>query len=266
MDMDIQISTSNLCVGYHGRAVLKSLSVTLRKGDFWGIVGPNGAGKTTLVKTLAGIIQAVAGEVYRASGLTFGYVPQRSNLDDIFPLTAFDVVLMGRFPGAGIGRRLSRADHDLARDYMRKVAVDNVAHLPYRILSGGQKQRVLIARALAFEPDVLILDEPTSGMDLAGEAEVMQLVLDLHRESKRTILMITHHLNLIANNAQKLIIAHGGGDSHLETGTVQDLMTEETLKKIYQQNIRVHTLHGRVYISVHNQQETDMGNERQATP
>ena len=256
MDTDIQIATSNLCVGYHGRAVLKGLSATFRKGDFWGMVGPNGAGKTTLVKTLTGILQAIQGEIYRAPGLIFGYVPQSSNLDDIFPLTAFDVALMGRFPCAGIGRRLSRADHSLTMDYMRKVAVDHIAHLPYRILSGGQKQRVLVARALAIEPDVLILDEPTSGMDLAGEADIMQLILDLHRESRLTILMITHNLNLIANNAQQLIIAHGDGDSHLETGTVQDLMREETLKRIYRQDIRVHSMHGRVYISIHSPQAT----------
>lgn len=248
--MDIQISTSNLAAGYHRRPVVGGLSVSIRKGDFWGVVGPNGVGKTTLVKTLAGIIAPVAGEVHRAPGLTIGYVPQSSNLDDIFPLTAFDVVLMGRFPGMGVGRRPGRADREVVKRYMDKAAVADLANQPYRVLSGGQKQRVLIARALAFEPDILILDEPTSGLDISGEADMMQLILDLHRDLQRTILMITHDLDLIANYAQKLIIAHGSS-GQVETGTVEDLMTEQNLQKIYQQNIRVHSWSVRVYISVH---------------
>ncbi len=192
----------------------------------------------------------LSGDVYREPGLTFGYVPQEGNLDSIFPLSVFEVVLMGRFPRAGIGGKLSKVDRDLTMQYMHQVGIDGLAKQQFRLLSGGQKQRALIARALTFEPDVLVFDEPANGMDLAGEAEMIQLILDLHRESQRTILMITHDLNVIANYAQKLIILHSGADGHYETGSVRALMTEEKVKQIYRQDIRIHSLNNRVCIFV----------------
>jgi ABC-type Mn2+/Zn2+ transport system ATPase subunit len=128
------------------------------------------------------------------------------------------------------------------------VAVEDLAGQPYRILSGGQKQRVLIARALAFEPDVLVFDEPTTGMDLSGELEMMQLILGLHEQLKRTVLMITHDLNLIANYAERLIVVHGG---QVKTGAVTDLMSDANLTAMYRQDVHVHTIHGRTHIFAH---------------
>jgi ABC-type Mn2+/Zn2+ transport system ATPase subunit len=244
----MQIRAQSLAIGYHRRAILSDISLRIETGSFWGIVGPNGSGKTTLVKTLAGILPPVNGTLEQTAGLTFGYVPQRNNLDDIFPLTVFDVVIMGRFPKIGVGRRIAAADRDLAHHYMRQVAVEDLAGQPYRILSGGQKQRVLIARALAFEPDVLVFDEPTTGMDLSGELEMMQLILGLHEQLKRTVLMITHDLNLIANYAERLIVVHGG---QVKTGAVTDLMSDANLTAMYRQDVHVHTIHGRTHIFAH---------------
>jgi ABC-type Mn2+/Zn2+ transport system ATPase subunit len=249
--VSVQISLKDLVIGYQGRPVLeKEIALSISKGEFWGIVGPNGAGKTTLVKTILGIIPPVKGFLKKSSGLTFGYVPQRGTLDDIFPLTVLDVVLMGRYSKIGPFRRVRKSDLELALQYLDRVGISHLAHRPFRSLSGGQKQRTLIARGLAAEPDILVLDEPTDGMDLAGESGIMNLILDLHKESALTILMITHILNLVANFAEKLILIHGEQDL-FETGSTTTLLENHKLKQIYKLDVDVHTLHGQKFIFVH---------------
>src|SRR5215470_14463488 len=164
--MPALLEIRDLAIGYVGRPLLSGINLSITPGDWWGVVGPNGAGKTTLMKTLLGIIPALGGTIERSPGLTFGYVPQRGVIDDIFPLSALDVVVMGRYPRIGPCRRVTRADRELARHYMERVGIVHLAGKPFRSLSGGQKQRTLIARGLVREPDVLVLDEPTDGMDL----------------------------------------------------------------------------------------------------
>lgn len=246
--MSQQVSATSLAVGYRGQVVLEDFSVSIGRGDFWGIVGPNGSGKTTLIKTLAGVIPPLRGEVYRAPALSFGYVPQESNLDNIFPLTVFEVVVMGRYPRVGIGRRARKSDRDLAMHYMDQVGIADLAKCQFRQLSGGQKQRTLIVRALTFEADVLVFDEPARGMDLAGEAELMQLILELRRKFNRTVLMVTHDLNVIANYAEKLIILHGDEDGHFETGSVEELLTEAKISQIYRGDVRITSLNDRICV------------------
>ncbi|MFQ5950211.1 MAG: metal ABC transporter ATP-binding protein, partial [Nitrospiria bacterium] len=246
-----QIKLEDLVIGHRGRAVLpKKISLSVRKGEFWGIVGPNGAGKTTLIKTILGIIPPVKGRVDRVDGLTFGYVPQRGTLDDIFPLTVLDVVLMGRYAQIGPMRWVTRSDRESARHYLDRVGIVHLADRPFRTLSGGQKQRTLLARGLAAEPDILILDEPTDGMDLAGESGMMGLILDLQQESGLTILMITHILNLVANFAERLILIHRE-ENRFETGMTAELLDSQRLKEIYRLDVDVHTLHDQKFIFVH---------------
>lgn len=150
---------------------------------------------------------------------------------------------MGRYPKAGLFHRVSKADHELALSSLDKVGIAHLATKPFRALSGGQKQRTLMARALAMEPDVLILDEPTDGMDIAGQHTLMELIFDLHRESGRTVLMSTHTLTLIANYAEKLMIIHAD-DQVFEAGETSDLLTAERLKRLYRVEVAVHSLGG----------------------
>ena len=260
--MSVQVSLKDLTIGYLGRPVLeKEIALTIRKGEFWGIVGPNGAGKTTLIKTILGIIPPVKGSVEKSNGLTFGYVPQRGSLDDIFPLTVLDVVLMGRYSKIGPLRRVRKSDLELALHYLDRVGISQLAHRPFRSLSGGQKQRTLIARGLSAEPDILILDEPTDGMDLAGESGIMGLIVDLHKESELTILMITHILNLVANFAEKLILIHGE-QGLFETGSTMTLLENHRLKQIYKLDVDVHTLHGQKFIFVHSHDRGQAKNDQ----
>jgi ABC-type Mn2+/Zn2+ transport system ATPase subunit len=203
--MPAQIKLVDLSIGYGRQSLLDGISLSIQKGEFWGIVGPNGAGKSTLVKTILGILKPLRGRIEKAEPLIFGYVPQRSALDDIFPVTALDVVLMGRYPARGI-RRIRAEDRRLAYDYLEKVGVSSIAGKLFRSLSGGQKQRVLIARALVLEPHVLVLDEPMEGMDIAGEASIMELILKLRKDLDCTLLMVTHSLHLMATYGEKLIL------------------------------------------------------------
>lgn len=245
-----QMRLEHLVIGYRGGPVLsKEISLAIRKGEFWGIVGPNGAGKTTLIKTILGIIPPIQGTVAKTDGLTYGYVPQRGALDDIFPLTALDVVLMGRCPKIGLFRWVKRSDQELAEHYLGRAGIAHLALRPFRSLSGGQKQRTLIARGLATEPDILILDEPTDGMDLAGESGIMTLIRNLHQESGLTILMITHILHLVANFAERLILIHGE-EGLFETGMTTELLNSQRLREIYKLEVDVHTRDGQRFIVV----------------
>lgn len=179
--------------------------------------------------------------------MTFGYVPQRGVIDDIYPLTAFDVVLMGRYPQAGLLRRVTPASRQLVCRYMEQVGIAHLARKPFRSLSGGEKQRTLIARGLAAEADMLVLDEPTDGMDLAGETGIMGLLLEVHRRSGRAILMITHDLNVVANCARQLMIIHGHQDLFI-AGQTAELLNGRTLRELYRLPVRVHAFSGRTFI------------------
>ena len=238
------LAVHELAIGYGGSTLLSGINLSIDQGDWWGIVGPNGAGKTTLVKTLLGIIPALAGRIE----------PQRGVIDDIFPLPALDVVVMGRYPRIGPCRRVTRADRELALRYMERVGIAHLARKPFRSLSGGQKQRTLIARGLAPEPDVLVLDEPTDGMDIAGEAGIMELISDLHRGSALTILMISHSLNLVANHAKQLMLIHGD-EGVFRTGMTDELLNGETLKDVYRLSVDVHSFGGRKFLFAHGSSE-----------
>jgi ABC-type Mn2+/Zn2+ transport system ATPase subunit len=248
--MPVLLEVRDLAIGHAGRPLLSGINLSIARGDWWGIVGPNGAGKTTLVKTLLGIIPAHAGRIERSPRLTFGYVPQRGVIDDIFPLSALDVVVMGRYARIGPGRRVARADRALALAYMERVGIADLANKPFRSLSGGQKQRTLIARGLVPEPDVLVLDEPTDGMDLAGETGIMELIADLRRASGRTLLMISHSLSLVANYAKQLMLIHGH-EGVFRTGTTDELLTGKTLEELYHVGVDVHTVDGRRFLFAH---------------
>jgi len=256
--MSVLLDVRDLAIGYAGRPLLSGINLSIAQGDWWGVVGPNGAGKTTLMKTLLGIIPAHAGTIERSPGLTFGYVPQRGVIDDIFPLSALDVVVMGRYPRIGPGRRVARADRELALSYMDRVGIANLARKPFRALSGGQKQRTLIARGLVPEPDVLVLDEPTDGMDLAGETGIMELISDLRRGSGRTLLMISHSLNLVANYARQLMLIHGH-EGVFKTGTTDELLNGKTLEELYHVGVDVHTVDGRRFLFAHGSTEPGRG-------
>jgi ABC-type Mn2+/Zn2+ transport system ATPase subunit len=229
--MDRLIVFEKVDLGYGHRRVLTGIDFDVVAGDFLGIVGPNGAGKTTLLKAILGLLKPMAGTITRTGeDLRIGYVPQRESVDTLFPLTVLDIVLMGRYTRIGPFARPGRQDTERAMKALEHVGIAELAHRPYPNLSGGQKQRTLIARALAGEPNLLILDEPTNGMDLVSEKAIMELVRLLHDEDRITVLMVSHLLNTVVNYARRIAIL---GDGVLREGQVEEMVTSPGLTELY---------------------------------
>jgi ABC-type Mn2+/Zn2+ transport system ATPase subunit len=234
-------------VGYGPRPLLAGVSLAVSRGDFLAIVGPNGGGKTTLLRTLLGVLPALGGSRLQPGPLAVGYVPQRDQVDAIWPLTAEEVALMGRARLVPPGHRPGPGDRAAVLEALARVGVGELVRRPYRDLSGGQRQRTLIARALAAEPQLLALDEPTSGMDPAGELDVMDLLRGLNRERGLAVAMVSHRLEAVANYATQLVfVDHARG--LLRVGTVAGMLTGEALSALYGRAVEVRREDGRVVV------------------
>jgi ABC-type Mn2+/Zn2+ transport system ATPase subunit len=229
----------DVTLGYGGVPVLRHLSFHICSGEFLGIVGPNGAGKTTVLRAILGLLRPMAGRIQITRRGVVGYVPQREHIDPIMPVTAMEVVLMGRTAQLGPLARPRRADQEVARRALAQVGVEDLAERLFRDLSGGQQQRVLLARALAADPDLLVLDEPTSGMDLASEHAIVELLLRLNRAHGLTILLVTHLLTIVLNAASTILLMEGG---RILYGEAADILRDETLSALYGLPVRVVTV------------------------
>jgi ABC-type Mn2+/Zn2+ transport system ATPase subunit len=231
------ITLESLAIGYDGQAVLSGISLTIARDSFTAILGANGTGKSTLLKTLLGLQSPISGNIkMNAPGGTpvFGYVPQAIQFDPLYPLTGFDVALMGTFGRVGPMRFPSRAEKDFVHDCLRATAADEFAKKKFSQLSGGQKQRVLIARALAAKPDILVLDEPTAGVDVKATHALLEFISQIHAERNLTVLLVTHDLPLVKKHAQQIIWLHNGAVLH---GTVAELFTPERMAEIYEMEV-----------------------------
>jgi ABC-type Mn2+/Zn2+ transport system ATPase subunit len=243
--MEPLITFNNATLGYGSKVVLSGISFTIHPGEYLGIVGPNGAGKTTIIRTILGSIPPIAGEVkvHSASGgeLRIGYVPQRDTIDYVLPYTVREVVMMGRYRQIGLLRRPGAEDREVVKKSLAHAAVDGLADRPFRDLSGGQKQRVLIARALATQPEMLILDEPTNGMDLPSRISVLDLINELHQERNLTAIMISHLLDDVANHVKRIALVE---PNFFQIGHVDEVLTAKNLSTLYQVPVEVHQMHG----------------------
>ncbi|MHC4391074.1 MAG: metal ABC transporter ATP-binding protein [Planctomycetota bacterium] len=239
------IELKNAHLGYGRKAVLRDVELAIPKGSLVGILGPNGAGKTTLLRTVLGRLRPLRGTRVLAPGVRVGYVPQHKALDPIFPFTVWDVVLMGRYATLGAMGRVGATDRRLALAALSRVGISDLSERPYRELSGGQQQRAIVARALAVDPDVLVLDEPTASLDVHAEAEVFGLVRDLHREGK-AIVMVSHDLAAVAELATDVAIVEAG---RVAMGTAEALLTDSTLSQLYGRPIHVEVRSGHRHIT-----------------
>ncbi len=235
------VTFDHATLGYGRHVVLQDLSFTITEGDFLGLVGPNGSGKTTVLRALLGTHPPLSGTVARDADLRFGYVPQRDMVDYDYPLTALDVVLMGRYDRIGLGRRPTAKDRGKARDALEQVGIPELSGKHLKNLSGGQRQRTLIARALVGEPNVLVLDEPTNGMDLVSTTQILGLVRDLHERSGITVLMVSHALNEVANYVDRIALVVANG---FRIGSTAEIMTEPVLSGMYGIPVEVSAFNG----------------------
>lgn len=249
--MSRAIEIENLSVFLKGKEVLRKINLGLEEGLFLGIVGPNGGGKTTLVRTILGLLKPTSGSVKifgKSPGEClsldgfFGYLPQHLNIDPNFPATALDIVLMGRYRKAGFLRWPGRKDRDKALQCLSIMGVENIRDSQYSQLSGGQQQRVSIARALAAEPKILALDEPSTGIDVVGQEDFYHLLKGLQKKMNLTIIMVSHDIGTVTAYVDAISCLNIGLYYH---GNPLGALDEEILKSVYGKAVDI-LVHGDV--------------------
>jgi len=223
-----------LAIGYDSRADQSGISLSIERGSFTAILGANGSGKSTLLKTLLGLQPPVAGKIEIAAPAVFGYVPQAIEFDPLFLLTGFEVALMGVYGRIHAGHFVPQNERAFVRECLRATGAEAFARKKFSELSGGQKQRVLIARALATKPDLLVLDEPTAGVDVAATHSLLEFISQIHVEKKLTILLVTHDLPLVRKHAQQVIWLHQG---NILRGTAMELLSRERMAEIFEMEV-----------------------------
>jgi ABC-type Mn2+/Zn2+ transport system ATPase subunit len=235
---DALITIDNLSIGYNGQPVLSGISLSIARDSFTVILGANGSGKSTLLKTLLGLLSPLAGsiDVGASTGaqLVFGYVPQAGQFDPIYLLTGFDVALMGTYGRVRPGRFVPSAERVFTRECLRAAGADEFARRRFAELSGGQKQRVLIARALATRPDVLVLDEPTAGVDAEATHAVLEFISRTRMERQIAVLLVTHDFAAIRHHARQILWLHQG---KVLQGAPDELLTSQRMAEIFEMGI-----------------------------
>ena len=229
------VEINRLSCGYEKQRVLQGVNLQIMRGDFVGLLGPSGSGKTTLLRALLGAVDVYEGEVLvdglRASERRprIGYVPQLETIDWNFPVTVREVVMMGRTMENRFFPWFRKEEKELADRMMRQLGILHLAGRHIRELSGGQQQRAFLARALVSSPSLLLLDEPTSGVDVKTRDDVMHLLHDLNHEGV-TIVITTHEINAVAVHLPRLVCLSG---RVLAEGTPYEVITTEVLRQTY---------------------------------
>ena len=229
------VQLQDVSCGYGSQEVLSQVSLDIMQGDFVGLLGPSGSGKTTMLRAVLGAVDIYRGQVLVEGTSTsrrrprVGYVPQLETIDWNFPVTVREVVMMGRTMDNRFFPWYRRQDRMLAGEMMERLGISDLARRHIRELSGGQQQRVFLARALVSSPRILLLDEPTSGVDIKTRDDVMHLLHELNHEGI-TIIMTTHEINAVAVHLPWIICLNG---RVLAEGPPSRVITPETLKLTY---------------------------------
>lgn len=225
----------DLTVAYHKKPVLWGIDLAVEAGSLVGIIGPNGAGKSTLIKACMGLLPLssgwveIFGQPLKKSRNRVGYIPQRESIDWDFPVTAFDVVLMGRYGHIGLFRWPSKKDRDLANECLASVGMSSFANRQISHLSGGQQQRVFLARALAQRSDVYFMDEPFSGVDARTEESIITLLREL-RDDGKTVFVVHHDLSTADEYFDQLMLVN---QRLVAFGETKKVFTPGLIQKTY---------------------------------
>jgi iron complex transport system ATP-binding protein len=234
------IEVHSISFRYHEDWVLQEVSFRVEKGEFVGVIGPNGSGKTTLLKILYRLLAPQQGEILfelvpmkkmdRADiAKRIAVVAQETHL--LFPFTVLETVLMGRSPYLGDSMFESEKDLEIAERAMEWTKILPFSERPMDELSGGERKRVFIARALAQETEVILLDEPTANLDIHHQIDFLDLILTLNRERGLTIVMASHDMNMASEFCDRLILLQGG--RVYQTGTPEEVITRENIESVY---------------------------------
>lgn len=237
------IETNNLTVKLSGREVLDNITLSLKEGVFLGVVGPNGGGKTTLLRVILGLIRPHSGEIrifgkspetVLKKGSVFGYLPQSFKVPPDFPIRVIDVVMMGRYGRVGMLRWPGDEDRQKALEYLSVMGIEEFKNVPFGELSGGQQQRASVARALAGEPRILILDEPNTGIDVIGQGDFYHLLKGLQKRLNITIIMASHDIGTIPAYIDEIACLNHSLHYH---GNPLGALNEEVLTELYGKNV-----------------------------
>lgn len=237
------IEIYDLSVILNGKEVLHNINLKINEGVFIGIVGPNGGGKTTLLKTIIGLIKPQKGDILifgkepidQSKRGIFGYLPQHQNIDTNFPITTLEVVMMG-LPRRGLFRRYSKDDYNRAKEMITLMGMDGFENHPFGSLSGGQQQRVSIARALAHNPKILVLDEPSTGIDVVGQEDFYHLLRGLQKRFNLTIIMVSHDIGTITTYVDEIACMNRTLHYH---GNPLGAFDKDVLKGLYGKSIEI---------------------------
>ncbi|MCB1107091.1 MAG: metal ABC transporter ATP-binding protein [Chlamydiia bacterium] len=233
--MEETIDVHQLTVSYEKTSALWDINVSIPRGSLVGIIGPNGAGKSTFLKALLGIVSPVSGRVlffgesFKKAKHRIAYVPQKGSIDWDFPITVFDVVLMGRFGKCRGLKWYTKADKEGARKVLKRLEMETLKDRQINSLSGGQQQRLFLARALLQEGDILLLDEPFAAVDKATEEIIIKLLKHL-RDQGKTILVVHHDLNTAPDYFDQALLLN---TSLVAYGDVKETLTPDNLSRTY---------------------------------
>ena len=228
------ISADHLCVGYGKHPVVEGVMLDMHPGELLVLIGTNGSGKSTLLKTLAGLIHPVHGDLHvlgqhaRQLPTRVAYLPQHPVSSHTLPLQVRDVVTMGRFAHLGLFKRTSSSDRDIVSSAMQRTGIDAQANKPIRDLSGGQQQRTHLAQVLAREAEILLLDEPTAGLDINGRKLVTELIA-AERARGVTVVMATHELADAEQATSVMLLAQ----RVVSMGPPQEALRDEYLRECF---------------------------------
>jgi len=249
----VRLKVDKIEFAYNSTPVLENISLELDRSEILGIVGPNGTGKSTLIRCIDRILKPQQGTILLdENDITtmnrmeiarkMGYVPQSTAR--VFPASVIDTVLMGRRPH--LGWKSSERDLDKVLEILELLGIVEFAMRDFNEISGGQQQKVLIARALAQEADVLLLDEPTSNLDIRHQLEVMEIMTDIVRKSEISAVMAIHDLNLASRYTDRILMMNGG--KIFAAGDPGSVLTVENIKRVYGVEVLVKSDEERPYI------------------
>lgn len=234
------LKIQDLTCGYGAQPVLREVTFDLCTGDFVGVIGPNGCGKSTLIRALTGILKPAAGQV-RLKGRNIGVLSRREVARQVavipqdtallFEFSVLEMVLMGRTPHLRRLQRSGQRDLDLAEEALRQTDMRHLKDRKVTELSGGERQRAVIARALAQQPPLLLLDEPDSHLDIGHQIEIFGLLQDLNRTRNLTLLCVSHDLNLASTYCRRLMLMQAG--RLVATGPPEEIITPEHIRAVY---------------------------------
>jgi len=254
----LSVSLNGVFAGYNGKAIIADITLDIAPGDFVGVIGPNGSGKSTLLKVIVGLITPwqgkarISGDSPEKARKRIGYLPQLTQIDFGFPANDFDVVMMGRYGNLGFCKRPGKADKEAVDAAIARVGLSEKQMAPIGELSGGQRQRAFIARAIAQEPDLLVLDEPITGVDLSTQHALSGLLEELNKAGV-TIISTTHDLNCAASSFNKVVCLN---NRLVAQGSPEQTLTPQILNETYGSHLLVADNCGAEALHAHHEDST----------